>query len=496
MTDLKQLQSLAQHFKVLYVEDDIAVQQAMAEYLRNLFSSLTTANNGLEGLQAYEKESFDIVITDLSMPKMNGIEMLQKIREHNPEQAILITTAHGGSDYMAEAIKIGVDGYIIKPFDYEQLNYELYKTSERLVKYQENEDYKKLLQDMVEQKTSELNSLMHYQQDNYEKTLLAMVKLIEERDTYTAGHSQRVAKYSQMIAKEMGWSEEECDTIYKAGILHDIGKIATPDVVLLKPKKLNALEYKLIQEHPEVGYRLLANIPMFAKLAQTVRNHHERCDGSGYPRGLKCDEIDKFAKVMMIADSFDAMTTNRIYKGRKNLQEALADIKSLSGTKYDADAVDGTMRALKGVKLDENINQLPHTDVEEERFAYFYKDNLTNLYNQSYLDAMLVKNTYDLQYKNLYFVRLKNFSVYNKIKGWKNGDAILQAFAKSLQFDVSKVFRVFGDDFVILDNGECDKQMIQKKLKKIVDKTSIQYDLLKIPLDAKKFISVDDLEKL
>ncbi len=143
MINLKELRNIAKHFKVLYVEDDLAVQKVMAEYLKQLFLDVKTANNGLVGLSVYKNEKFDIVITDLSMPKMNGIEMLKKIREQNAQQALLITTAHNEPEYMIEAIKIGVDGYIIKPFDYEQLNYELFKISEKLEKFAENEAYKK-----------------------------------------------------------------------------------------------------------------------------------------------------------------------------------------------------------------------------------------------------------------------------------------------------------------------------------------------------------------
>lgn len=498
MISLKILHNLAKNLSVLYVEDDSAVQQSMAEYLRQFFLQVQTANNGFEGLDAYKKKKFDIIITDLSMPKMSGLEMLQKIREINAEQAILITTAHNEPQYMAEAIKIGVDGYIIKPFDYEQLNHELFKISEKLEKFAENEAYKKQLQHMVDQKTAELKSMIDFQHDNYEKTLLAMVKLIEERDTYTAGHSQRVANYSKMIAQKMGMSQEECEKVYKAGILHDIGKIVTPDVVLLKPKKLNDLEYRLIQEHPQVGYALLSNIPMYKDLATVVRDHHERCDGSGYPRGVQAKEIDNLAKVMMIADSFDAMTTNRIYKGRKTCQEALDEIQNLSTTQYDSDAVKAALLALKDVTIDENINQLPHTEIEKERFAYFYKDSLTSLYNQSYLDVVLTQNSYDMKYKKLHFLRLKNFSRYNKDSGWKNGDTILIKIAKSLQscFDFSMVFRIFGDDFVILDNGKCNMTEIESQIKKILAKTIIESDIVELFLSVKETITVDDLDKL
>ena len=498
MINLKHLHSLSKNLTVLYVEDDISVQKIMAKYLKGLFLEVITADNGVEGLSTYKSAKFDIVITDLSMPKMNGIEMLEQIRSINETQAILITTAHNEPDYMARAIGIGVDGYIIKPFDYEQLNYELYKISEKIEKFSQNEMYKKRLQEMVDKKTSELNKLIHLQKYNYEKTLLSMVEMIDERDTYTAGHSQRVAYYSKIIAENMGLDKDKCSAIYRAGILHDIGKIVTPDVVLLKPQKLNDLEYKLIKEHVNVGYKLLVNIPMFEELAEIMKDHHERCDGSGYPLGIKSDEIHPLAKIMMIADSFDAMTTNRIYKGRKTVQKALAEIETLKGIHYDIDVVNASIVTLKDVTLDHNINQLPHTEVEKERFAYFYKDNLTDLYNQSYLDVILVQNSYEPKYSNLYILRLKHFSNYNETNGWSSGDIILKNIAESLQVYMKKsvIFRIFGDDFVILDNNQCNIIDIKADIDKILKGTSIILKVSSLKFLENPIKSVEELEKI
>jgi putative nucleotidyltransferase with HDIG domain len=497
MVDLKLLQTLSKKFTILYVEDELSIQKEMLHYLNNFFKSVKVADDGDEGLQFYKQEHFDIVITDLSMPKMNGLEMLEKVREINKEQLVLITTAHSEAEYMIQAIKIGIDGYVIKPFDYEQLNYELFKIVEKLSKFSQNEEYKKHLKQMVEQKTSELNSMIHFQKDNYEKTLLSMVEMIEERDTYTAGHSQRVAQYSQMIAKEMGYSKAEYERVYQAGILHDIGKVATPDVVLLKPQKLNDLEYKLIQEHVVVGYKLLVNIPMFKDLAEIVYAHHERYDGSGYPRALKDDEIPELSKIMAVADTFDAMTTNRIYKGRKSVQEALEELVSLKSSLFNADVVDAATKVLQDIIIDVNIDQLPHNEIEKERFSYFYKDMLTDLYNQNYLDVLLVRNNFSLYYKNLYIINLKHFSQYNKEHGWKSGDEILKKIAIVLKncFDTSNAFRVFGDDFVLLDNGECDIVKIKAEIEKILEDVMIESSLLLMELDRDNIISTSDIEK-
>ncbi len=498
MNNLKLLKTLANDLTVLYVEDDMQIQHEMHKYMSNFFKHIVTANNGLEGLEAYKKEHFDIVITDLSMPKMNGLDMLQKIKEKNENQIRLITSAHSESTYMINAIKIGIDGYIIKPFDYEQLNYELFKVTEKIKKFKENEDYKKHLKHMVEQKTSELNNIISFQKYNYDKTLLSMVEMIEDRDTYTAGHSQRVAHYSQMIAKEMGCSKKECEKVYQAGILHDIGKIATPDVVLLKPQTLNELEYKLIKEHVEVGYKLLANIPMFKDFSEIVYSHHERFDGSGYPRGLKDQEIEPLAKVMAVADAFDAMTTNRIYKGRKNIPEAIDELVKLKSIHFNPKVVEAAVKALKNVEIDEDVDQLPHTDVEKERFAYFYNDMLTNLYNQNYLEVVLVRNSYEKRYQFIYIFQLKKFSQYNKNNGWHNGDKVLKEVSQII-FQCSEnpeLFRVFGDDFILLDNENCNVSLIKKEVDKYLKPHNIECVLKTFKFSEVKINKVKDIENI
>jgi putative nucleotidyltransferase with HDIG domain len=483
MIDLKSLKSLSKEYKVLYVEDDKSIQVTMANYLRKFFLKVVSSDDGMDGLKLYKKNKYDIVITDLSMPKMDGLDMIEEIRKIDKNQTILITSAHSETKYMVRAIKAGIDGYIIKPFEYEQLNYELFKIVEKLKKFAENENYKKYLKRMVEQKTSELNSMIHFQKYNYDKTLLSMVEMIEDRDTYTAGHSERVANYSKMIAKEMGYDKNQCEKIYQAGILHDIGKIATPDVILLKPKSLNEIEYKLIKEHVEVGHRLLIHIPMFKDLAEIVYSHHERYDGKGYPRGLKADEIMPLSRVMIVADAFDAMTTNRIYKGRKTLPEAIRELKKLKAIQFHPEVVDSAVKVLKNIHIDNNINQLPHTEIEKERFAYFYKDTLCDVYNQNYLDLVLTKNSGKLDFKYMYMLSLKGFTEYNQKFGWADGDEMLKKIALKLKngFKDEHIFRVFGDDFILLSKDILTFKSINDKLKDIVnDRLDYHFKMLSL----------------
>ncbi len=496
MIELHDLKLLSQDLTLLYVEDDASIRDALSMYLLKLFKKVVIAKDGVEGLELYKMQPIDIVITDLSMPRMNGLNMLQEIKKIHEDQSVLITSAHSESEYMFGAIKLGIDGYIIKPFDFPQLNGELFKISNKIFKFKENENLKLHLQQMVSAKTVEITKLMLFQNYNYEKTLLSMVQMIEERDNYTAGHSERVAEYSKKIAQQMGYSKEECTKLYQAGILHDIGKIATPDTVLLNPKKLNQIEYKLIQEHVIVSYNLLKNIPMFRDLADIVRVHHERYDGGGYPRGLKADEIEPLARIMIVADAFDAMTTNRIYKARKTVPEALDELVALKKKQFHPEVIDSAIIALKDVTIDENITQTPKTKLEEERFAYFYKDILGNMYNQNYLELILIKNQYELTYKYLYLFTINNFSQYNKDNSWKKGDEFLISFAQYLveYFTSALVFRVFGDNFVVLTEKFIKIENITLKLDEMIKNTAVHYKINIIDLTETEIKNIADIE--
>ena len=489
MIDIKRLKSLTNGLRILYVEDDIAIQKTMAKYLKKLFSDVVIASNGKEGIELFKTTKFDIVITDFSMPKMDGIEMIEKIKEIDETQPILITTAHGESKYLMSAIKAHIDGYILKPFDFEALNFELYKLSEKIKKFQENENYKEHLQEMIKLQIKEMN-------ENYEKTIYSMVELIEQRDTYTAGHSKRVAYYCELIAKDMGYSHQESTLLHQAAILHDVGKIETPDAVLLNPNKLNDIEYKLIQEHVTVGYKLLNNIPMFKTLADIVYQHHERYDGHGYPNGLKNDEINRLARIMILADAFDAMTTNRIYKARKSVTEAIKEIQSLNKKQFHPEVVKSAVNVLENISIDKNIDQLPKTKIEKERFAYFYNDTLSQAYNQNYLDVILVKNSYEPIFKKMVIFLVNNFSQYNKKYGWGSGDKFLKEFADTLciHLDNTLVFRVFGDDFVILSKEEINIDGVTKVLDKLINNLPISYKVKYVDLENKKIEKLTDIE--
>ncbi len=497
MNNIKKLKKISKSFKVLYVEDEEDLRESVVVYLRKFFKEVVSAKDGEEGLEKYRFGDFDIVITDIQMPNMDGIEMAKKIKELNYQQEILIISAYKGVEYFSESIKVGVSGYIIKPINYMQMNQELYKIVDKLKRFKENELYHSHLEELIEERTREKDNLQDEKIQNYEQTLLALVDMIEKRDSYTGGHSHRVAEYSVLIAKELGCRESECQKLYRAGILHDIGKVSTPDSILLKPGKLNKIEYKLIQEHVIVGYEMLSKISMYKELAEIIRYHHERHNGKGYPDGLKGEQIPFLARIMMVADSFDAMTTSRIYKKSMSIKDALLEIKKLSNVQFHPEVATAACIAFDKISIAQSISQLPKNELEKERFSYFYKDQVVNAYNKDYLDLILSKNYYENEYHCINAFFLRRFTKYNEKYGWNSGDELLSKFANYIKqsFPQALIFRIHGDDFLILDKKHL---IIEKEFIENIDflkDTGITVCKSHIDIFDKDISCFDDLEK-
>ena len=328
----------------------------------------------------------------------------------------------------------------------------------------------------------------------YEEYIYGLVSVVEKRDTYTAGHSSRVARYAQMIAKHMNFTEYECHLVHRAGMLHDIGKVAIPDSVFLKPTKLSEREYNLIKEHVEISYEMLKNISIFDEIKTIVRDHHEHFDGSGYPRGLRGEDTPMLAQILSLADSFDAMTTDRIYKGRKSVQEALQEIAKLSAKQFNPLVVQAALIALKDVLIDYAHHQNPETLLEKERFSYFYRDALTGVYNEAYLRSELhLLNECNI----MAWISLNNFHQFNKEHGWRKGDEVLQELAKGIKYHCKKdirVYRFYGDNFIILLDTQDDVNKLHKQIEVLLHKEHLNFSILTSRLSEHDLTDIKSLE--
>ena len=332
---------------------------------------------------------------------------------------------------------------------------------------------------------------------NYEETIYSFVDMIEQRDTYTAGHTERVAHYCELIANEMGVDKGGTEKLYKAATLHDIGKIATPDSVLLKPGKLTKLDYDLIKLHASAGFEMLSKIEMYKELAVIIRHHHEKHDGSGYPDGLKGEEIPLLSRIIAVGDAFDAMTTNRIYKARQEIPAALEELKTYSGSQFHPEIVNAALKVLADIKISTTINQLPSTDLEKKRFSYFFNDKLTGFYNEDYLKIIL--NNLDLnQNKCLHIIHLLNVPEYNKRLGWAQGNLLLKEFAAELPevFPDALIFRAYGNDFAAISKAHLPIDADTLNALPSIANTEIMAEIDHVDLLAGKSYSIDKLERL
>lgn len=313
-------------------------------------------------------------------------------------------------------------------------------------------------------KESDVNTFSIIEQEIVEM----FTTIIEEKDAYTAGHSKRVAMYSTKIAEAMGCSDDEQSRVYQAGLLHDIGKLLTPESILLKPRKFNRTEYAIIKNHSTDGEKMLSFISAFKPYMPLVRHHHEYFDGTGYPDGLKGDDIPFLSRIIAIADAFDAMTTNRIYKPRKSIASAIKELQKCSGTQFDPLIVGIAVKVFSTYQELVFIHQLPETGVQEERFAYFYKDTLTSAYSGEYLSYFLHNNHTSKRFRCCYFIQLHHVHTYNQNFGWKLGDKLLSEVALRLKilFHTPFIFRIFGDDFVVLNalHVEIDEAQVKEKI--------------------------------
>ncbi len=322
--------------RVLIVDDEISTRKLLVAMLREAGVRCKTAACADEGLNVLETESVDAVLSDLQMPGISGMQFLAQVRPRYSHLAFLMITGVDDIQVGVEAMKRGADDYLVKPLQLEVVMASLERALEKKRLQQEVENYRRHLEEMVGERTQQLRSALLQIERSYEDTLEALGAAIDLRDSETAGHSRRVAMYSTKIAKELDVAEHELKTIIRGAWLHDIGKLATPDAILLKPGALTQEEWRIMQRHAEIGYDLVKRIPFLAQAAEIILSHHERWDGSGYPRGLKARDIPLGARVFAVADTVDAMTSDRPYRSALSFEETEEEIRRGSGSRYDS----------------------------------------------------------------------------------------------------------------------------------------------------------------
>jgi putative two-component system response regulator len=339
---------------LLYVEDEEHTLETVGELLKSKVTGVHLARNGKEGLHRYRELRPDIVVTDLRMPVMNGLDMARNIRALSPRAEIIVTSAHDDTKYLFDAIDLGIGQFVFKPVDKGDLFSAVDRSVLNVLRERMTGESHEWLEEMVLQRTADLDQAGMALEDNLKKAekalqavIQAMTRVVESRDSYTAGHQRKVAKLARSMAGAMGLDRDRMDGIYVAGVVHDIGKISVPAEILSKAAGLTDLEMRLIRTHSDAGHGILKGIDFPWPVAQIVLQHHERLDGSGYPQGLSGEAIMLEARVIAVADVVDAIASHRPYRPALGLDYALEEISRQRDTLYDPSVVDACLKLFR-----------------------------------------------------------------------------------------------------------------------------------------------------
>jgi cyclic di-GMP phosphodiesterase len=325
--------------RVLLVDDERAVWQLLGEKLGRSGIDWRGRSSAEDALACLEQEPIDAVVSDLKMPGMTGLELLAETQKRHPHVAFVMATGEDDIRVAVEAMKHGADDYLVKPFHLDAAVESVRRALRKKFMEAELDRYRHQLEDMVDHRTHQLQAAMKRIERAYDETLEALGAALDLRDTETAGHSRRVSLYCLEIARAVGCTNEQLKTMARGAYLHDIGKIGIPDSVLLKQGKLTPEEMSIMQTHVRIGHELLSRIPFLSSAAEIVLAHQERYDGAGYPQRLMGEEIPLGARIFAIADTLDAMTSDRPYRQALPFETARAEIIRESGKQFDPDVV-------------------------------------------------------------------------------------------------------------------------------------------------------------
>jgi response regulator RpfG family c-di-GMP phosphodiesterase len=321
--------------RLLIVDDELAYRKLLAVMLTQVGMSCKTAPSAAEALSILQREPVDAVIADLNMPGVSGMELLAEVRRCYPHLVFLMATGVDDVRVGIQAMRQGADDYLVKPLQSEMVMASLERAFHKQRLEQEVENYRQRLEEMVGKRTVQLQNALGQVEQSYADTLDALGAAIDLRDSPTAGHSRRVCMYSIKMLTALSGTPRQLKSLAMGAWLHDIGKLAISDTILLKPGALTEEERRVMQRHAQIGYDLVKRIPFLADVAEMILTHHERWDGSGYPQGLRGMDIPLAARIFAVADSVDAMTSDRPYRSALPFQDARNVIERNAAILFD-----------------------------------------------------------------------------------------------------------------------------------------------------------------
>jgi response regulator RpfG family c-di-GMP phosphodiesterase len=329
--------------RILVVDDEPEITAILSDLFVSKYDC-KTAGSAEEALALASKNVYELVVSDITMPGMSGLEMIPHIKQVSPHSVVVMISGMQTVESAIEALRLGAFDYVMKPFDLRQVEAVVKRALEHHDLIIAKERYEEHLEELVEQRTAELDQALNSLEEAYRSTLRALTAALETRDLETHGHSERVVTYSLRLGREYGLDSRRTKALEFGSLLHDIGKIGVPDSILRKPAKLTEEEWVLMREHPLHGQQILRGIEFLQGAALVVAQHHEKWDGSGYPLGLREEEIDVCARIFSVADAFDAMTSNRVYRKGKPYEAAAKELDDWAGKQFDPKVVEAFHR--------------------------------------------------------------------------------------------------------------------------------------------------------
>lgn len=326
--------------RILVVDDEAHVRSMMGTTLERHGHSVKMVASGREALEALEQDPYDLILTDIVMQDINGIALLEKVHAQQANLPVVMVTAIHDISVAIDAMRRGAYDYLLKPFEREHLITTVDRALEHRQVLEESQNYQQSLEQMVRARTEMLRHAMEDLEHSYDVTLEALGDALDLKDSETEGHSKRVTAYTIALARAMGIPPADIKVIARGAFLHDVGKMAIPDEILRKPGKLTTEEQEVMREHCARGYHMLRKIPFLAGAAEIVFCHQEHYDGSGYPSGLRGREIPVGARIFAIADTLDAITSDRPYRKARSFDAAREEILRCSGTQFDPAVVE------------------------------------------------------------------------------------------------------------------------------------------------------------
>lgn len=326
--------------RILVVDDEEPIREIISSMLTAAGYKTRQASSGTEALVVLKSNGeFELVLSDLMMAELDGIALLERAKEQYPDMPVIMVTAVHDISVALAAIRNGAYDYLLKPFEREQLLAIVRRALEHRRLKLENRAYQSNLESLVAARTEQLRQAMNDLERSYDITLEALGDALDLKDAETEGHSKRVTAFTIAIARAMGLSSERIRVIARGAFLHDIGKMAIPDAILRKPGALNPEEIVIMREHCFRGYQMLRKIPFLSEASEIVYAHQERFDGTGYPQGLRGEDIPLGARIFSVADTLDAMTSDRPYRAAQSVGAAREEIIRFSGRQFDPEVV-------------------------------------------------------------------------------------------------------------------------------------------------------------